>query len=120
MDRRTWRRYVTRCPMAPVTTYDMLADLASVDFLFAEIVDTGDKVEVVVALSRTAGVPRTTGQLATPPGGEAGRVAGAPGGLPRAGVVDTWRDDGAGWWLDPHSGWSQQITAMIRLYERDR
>ena len=40
--------------------------------------------------------------------------------LYRAGLVQTVHDDGAGWWLDEDSAWSEVLDVVVRLYRQDR
>lgn len=92
-----------------------------VSLLLARVIDSFEKLEVVVHLYRVRFRPQSSlaiGQsLQLAPESTADTLAA----LLRAGIVRTASsDDEAGWWFDPDGRWVGVIESLVELYEIDR
>lgn len=89
--------------------------------LLEHVVDSFEKLEVIVHLHRTRPCPQhavAIGRtLQLPPV----VVADALATFAQAGLVRTrHRADDAGWWLEPSAAWANCIEILVELYELDR
>lgn len=103
-----------------MTTTENILDAAALDQLLSEILNTGEKVDIAVHLHRARAARPTTRSIAAALAVSAGTVAEALCELMRQGVVTTYDDDGAGWWLDPFGEWATAIATVSELHRYDR
>lgn len=88
--------------------------------LLFEVVDSFEKLEIVVYLYRSRSSAQRSEWIGTDLSLPAKTVAEALASLLHAGVVRTHQQDGAGWWFDPWSAWATSIEVLVALYELDR
>lgn len=101
--------------------HENLDDLDAMSMLLARVVDSFEKLEILVQLYRAEG--RATSTLALCRGSRLppGVVVDALASLHDSGIVHTARDhDDAGWCLDPNSVWAVSVEVLVDLYELDR
>lgn len=94
---------------------------AAVRLLLLEVVDSFEKLEVLLHLYRARFGAQTTTTIATElriP--DQGVVAVTLSELMRDGLVRTTEQDGAGWWFDPNGPRAATVEVLAKLYEQDR
>lgn len=91
---------------------------AAAQRLLAEIVDSFEKLELVVQLHRVRAEPHTTNELAQAISLTQDLVAGGLSALLGAGVVR--RDGKHKWILDSDGEWANHVDALVHAYEEDR
>jgi hypothetical protein len=95
-----------------------LFDLVS--SLLVRVIDSFEKLEVVVHLHRARARPQSSlaigRSLQLAPQSTADTLAA----LLRAGIVRTASSDEARWWFDPDGRWAGVIESLVELYEKDR
>jgi len=89
--------------------------------LLEHVVDSFEKLEVVVHLYRMRFRPQGTSSIGKTLQLSPRSVAEALAALLQAGVVRTHeQDDCAGWWFDPKSAWATTIEILVEIYEMNR
>lgn len=91
-----------------------------VDQLLREIVDTQEKLDVVVCLHSGGGVPRSPTTITSAVGHPWLAVLEALSALHRDGVVTPIDADRTAWQIDPFSGWQPVIELLAVLHTADR
>lgn len=93
---------------------------AAVRRLLLEVVDSFEKLEVLVHLHRARFGAQTTTAIARALGIPGQAVAEALSELMRDGLVRTTDQDGAGWWFDPNGPRAPTVDVLAKLYEEER
>ncbi len=100
---------------------ERLDDLDTMTMLLRQVVDSFEKLEIVVHLYRVRFRPTSALELTRRLYLTPNAVAEALAGLASSGLIRTsHQDDGVGWWLDPDSGWAISVEILVDLYETDR
>ena len=95
-------------------------ELDAMSSLLSDVVDSFEKLEVVVYLYRQRFIAQRSSSIGVNLSLSPSTVAEVLAALLRAGVVRTHEHDGAGWWLDSKSPWATTIDVLVALYEIDR
>lgn len=88
--------------------------------MLAEIVDSSEKLDVIVYLHRVRFGAQTTMMIASALSLPSHAVAVALSALLNAGLVRTTDQDGAGWWFDPNSPSAATVETLVTLYEQNQ
>lgn len=91
---------------------------AAAQSALAEVIDSFEKLELVVLLHRPAAGPRTTAELARRLSLSPEVITEALRAMATDGVV--CGDGDSGWLLDPGGKWLDSVSALVTEYEDDR
>lgn len=110
-----------RRPSSPVQVPPELHGYPTVvSRLVEEVVNSFEKLEIVVHLSKIRRGTRSTEAVSLAVALSLERTRDAMAALSAAGIVRTLEPYGSGWWLDRNGRWSASVEALALMYAESR
>lgn len=88
--------------------------------LLERVIDSFDKLEIVLFLYAVRFGSRSTATIAISLSMSRRRAAAAMEALATSGIVRTMAPYDPGWWFNPYSPWAQGVEALAHMYQTSR